>query len=148
MEVVLDLIEKSDYIYSRKAFDKCPLPVLICSTDQSSIEYVNFRYTQLFGVPPTDTYTVSNIPQNALRICRTVGKHNISVFLPEEQTTVTGDGEIRVGGVDALTQWLETISTPNTSRDLMNSSYRLRRVVASFGGVVAPLLEEKSLVLH
>lgn len=143
MEVVLDLIETSEYIYSRKAFDKCPLPVLISSTGDSRIEYVNLCYKQRFGVPASDIYVLDMVPQEALRMCRTVGKHDISIFLPENQTTFTAQGDIELEGVDTLAHWLDCIKHPVRPASLKDRAHHLRKAVDAFVHVVNPLLDEE-----
>lgn len=133
MEAVLELIEKSDYIYSRKAFDKCPLPVLIVSTTTSIVEYVNEEFDRVYGNLPAGTQLVDSPQSGSLSISRIVGSHEIRIFLCNQPD-----------GLEEITSWLARVSKPLCSSDLQARTKSLGLAMESFLQVVNPLIRETS----
>jgi hypothetical protein len=142
MEVVLDLIENSDYIYSRKAFDKCPLPVLICSVETKTLEYRNARFVELFGEPDPQR---KSPPQDAISISRNVGGHNIHILIGDHDEARAP--REYVDGTEELATWLAAITKPNRTKELKKCPGNLQRMAQSFGQVVTPLIAEDNLTL-
>jgi hypothetical protein len=133
LEVVLELIEKSDYIYSRKAFDHCPLPVLILNNVTHVVEYANDEFVRTFGRPEVGT---PGKPFSNTSVSRNVGGHEIRVLLHPQ-------GSISKTLAEDLTSWLSRVSKPTRTSDLVTKTAHLTQAVNSFSQVVNTLLSSE-----
>lgn len=130
LETILEIIEKSDYIYSRKAFDKCPLPVLILSAETCCVEYANEEFVRSFGNPTVGTPS-SELTYLNTSINRRVGSHDIRVLVSNKQFRKELSRE--------LSDWLSKVSKPSRTSDLVAKTRKLNIAIQAFSNTMDSL---------